>query len=217
MPIYENLALHDLHDRVFEKEIVDQLSAETILCLRYKPGDDASCSNVYQAARPRVLGVPESFVSHFDEAMTPFIWGANSANNEQAANPWRLLNSSEPAHIGSAKDPVPVVIDKNTAMYSLKLYGGMGQVFDVTYEDGHTVHFKVVGLLANSIMQGSLLVSEQDLKQLFPHISGYRFFLATEQQAEGTLRSILEDRFRDQGLDMPVSYTHLTLPTNREV
>ena len=71
MPIYENLALHDLHDRVFEKEIVDQLSAETILCLRYKPGDDASCSNVYQAARPRVLGVPESFVSHFDEAMTP--------------------------------------------------------------------------------------------------------------------------------------------------
>ncbi len=209
MPIYENLALHDLHDRVFEKEIVDQLSAETILCLRYKPGDDASCSNVYQAARPRVLGVPESFVSHFDEAMTPFIWGANSANNEQAANPWRLLNSSEPAHIGSAKDPVPVVIDKNTAMYSLKLYGGMGQVFDVTYEDGHTVHFKVVGLLANSIMQGSLLVSEQDFKQLFPHISGYRFFLATEQQAEGTLRSILEDRFRDQGLDMQSTQTLL--------
>ena len=209
MPIYENLALHDLHDRVFEKEIVDQLSAETILCLRYKPGDDASCSNVYQAARPRVLGVPESFVSHFDEAMTPFIWGANSANNEQAANPWRLLNSSEPAHIGSAKDPVPVVIDKNTAMYSLKLYGGMGQVFDVTYEDGHTVHFKVVGLLANSIMQGSLLISEQDFKQLFPHISGYRFFLATEQQAEGTLRSILEDRFRDQGLDMQSTQTLL--------
>ncbi|MBA61631.1 MAG: ABC transporter permease [Planctomycetaceae bacterium] len=202
MPVYENLAYRDLNTAVFEKEATAQLSTETILCLRYKPGDDASCSNVYQAAQPRVLGVPQTFVKHFDNAKTPFTWGANIASAEQAANPWHILDSSGEVHDGTEANPVPVVIDKNTAMYSLKLYGGMRQVFDVTYEDGHTVHFKVVGLLANSILQGSLLISEQDFKQLFPHISGYRYFLATDQQTEGTVRSILENRFRDQGLDM---------------
>ncbi len=202
MPVYENLAQRDLHARVFEKGDAAQLTTETIHCLRYKPGDNASCSNVYQAARPRVLGIPQDFIDHFDTAATPFIWGTNTADQNQQKNPWHLLDSAGAAHDGTEGNPVPVVIDKNTAMYSLKLYGGMEQTFDITYEDGHTIHFQVVGFLANSILQGSLLVSEQDFKQLFPHISGYRYFLATEQQADGTTRSILENRFRDQGLDM---------------
>ena len=202
MPVYENLAQHDLHTSVFEKEDADLLTTETILCLRYKPGDDASCSNVYQAARPRVLGVPQTFVSYFDNAETPFRWGASTASADQAANPWHVLDSIGTDLRGTEEDPVPVVIDKNTAMYSLKLYGGMGQVFDITYEDGHTVHFKVAGLLAHSILQGSLLVGEQDFKHLFPHISGYRYFLATGEESKGTIRSLLENRFRDQGLDM---------------
>ena len=202
MPVYEDLAEKELHASVFEKEIADLLEIESILCLRYKPGDDASCSNVYQAARPRVLGVPQAFVEHYDQAEVKFSWGANIADDSQAENPWQLLASSATTHTGTEDDPVPVVIDKNTAMYSLKLYGGMEQIFDITYEDGHTVHFKVVGLLTNSILQGSLLVSEQDFKVLFPHISGYRYFLSTDQAANENTRVILENRFRDQGLDM---------------
>ena len=202
MPVYEDLAEKELHASVFEKEIADQLETESILCLRYKPGDDASCSNVYQAARPRVLGVPQSFVEHYDQSAVKFSWGANIADDSQAENPWQLLASSATTHTGTEDDPVPVVIDKNTAMYSLKLYGGMEQIFDITYEDGHTVHFKVVGLLTNSILQGSLLVREQDFKVLFPHISGYRYFLSTDQAANENTRVILENRFRDQGLDM---------------
>ena len=202
MPVYEDLAEKELHASVFEKEIADQLETESILCLRYKPGDDASCSNVYQAARPRVLGVPQSFVEHYDQAEVKFSWGANIADDSQAENLWQLLASSTTTHTGTEDDPVPVVIDKNTAMYSLKLYGGMEQIFDITYEDGHTVHFKVVGLLTNSILQGSLLVREQDFKVLFPHISGYRYFLSTDEAANENTRVILENRFRDQGLDM---------------
>ena len=158
MPVYEDLAEKELHASVFEKEIADQLETESILCLRYKPGDDASCSNVYQAARPRVLGVPQSFVEHYDQSAVKFSWGANIADDSQAENPWQLLASSATTHTGTEDDPVPVVIDKNTAMYSLKLYGGMEQIFDITYEDGHTVHFKVVGLLTNSILQGLSLI-----------------------------------------------------------
>ena len=61
-------------------------------------------------------------------------------------------------------------------MYSLKLYLGTEEQFDVTYEN-RTVTFQVVGLLSNSILQGSLLINETDFTTVFPKVSGYRFFL----------------------------------------
>ena len=54
---------------------------------------------------------------------------------------------------------VPVVLDKNTALYSLHLYGGLGEEFAFAY-DGREIPFRVVGLLENSVLQGSLLIGE---------------------------------------------------------
>ncbi len=67
-----------------------------------------------------------------------------------------------------------MVIDKETAMYSLQLYGGIGQVFTFTYDD-RPIQFRVVGLLSLSVLHGSLLISEADFRQHFPDISGYRY------------------------------------------
>jgi ABC-type antimicrobial peptide transport system permease subunit len=64
------------------------------------------------------------------------------------------------------------------------------------------IRFRVVGLLSNSILQGSLLIGEADFIQRFPSVSGYRYFLIksppgrTQQVAEA-----LEDRLSDQGFD----------------
>ena len=115
-------------------------------------------------------------------------------------NPWHLLDSEMPPHAGTPDDPIPVVIDKNTAMYSLKLYLGTEEQFDVTYEN-RTVTFQVVGLLSNSILQGSLLINETDFTTVFPQVSGYRFFLATNH-GNSQSDTVLETHFNDQGLDM---------------
>ena len=40
----------------------------SVYAFRVRPGDDASCGNLYKAQQPRVLGVPPSFREHFDEA-----------------------------------------------------------------------------------------------------------------------------------------------------
>jgi len=66
-----------------------------------------------------------------------------------------------------SEDAVPVVLDQNTAMYSLQLYRGIGEEFEVTYDDGQTIRFVSVGLLANSILQGSLLISERNFVQRY--------------------------------------------------
>jgi hypothetical protein len=91
-------------------------------------------------------------------------------------NPWLLLDED----LGKAPDGVPlvpVVLDYNTATYSLHLWGGIGQTYDITTDDGRPIRLQVVGLLAGSIFQGDLLVSEAAFVRCFPEIGGYRFFL----------------------------------------
>src|SRR5258706_11046185 len=91
---------------------------------------------------------------------------------EEKANPWRLLLT--PAADG---EPVNVVLDKNTLMYSLQNYGGIGTILAFDYGEGPPVRFRVAGLLSNSVLQGNLLIGEADFKRLFLTISGYRSFL----------------------------------------
>jgi ABC-type antimicrobial peptide transport system permease subunit len=150
--------------------------------------------------------VPQTFVDHYDTdannaaTITPFTWAAQAGGDALQNNPWHLLDSDMPPHAGTPDDPIPVVIDKNTAMYSLKLYLGTAEQFDVTY-DNRTLTFQVVGLLSNSILQGSLLINETDFTTVFPKVSGYRFFLATNRRNRSS-DTILETHFNDQGLDM---------------
>ncbi len=70
-----------------------------------------------------------------------------------------------------------MVLDQNTAIYSLHLYGGAGETFQVDNPRGGKITLQVVGLLENSIFQGDLIISEQNFQRLFSDTSGYRFFL----------------------------------------
>lgn len=195
--------LVDLNDPADREELLADdaalITGGTVLSLRLQPGDDASCRNLYQSTQPRVLGVPPAMVDYYDDPQhTPFEWSTSAAAfEEDRKNPWRLLAGE---HL--AQQPVPVVIDQNTALYSLRLMGGVGEEFDFTYPGGQTVKFKVVGLLSNSVLQGSLLVGEADFKRLFPQTSGYRYFLiqAPDENAERAAAA-LEERLGDQGFD----------------
>jgi ABC-type antimicrobial peptide transport system permease subunit len=196
-----------------EQLLADQaavLDGSTVLPLRLQAGDDASCNNLYQASQPRVLGVTESFVRHFDDpAVQAFAWADSAAEStDDKGNPWRLLPTVGPpfqtVEPGGDASPrvIRAVLDKNTAMYSLHLYGGVGEEFELTYPEVGPIRFRVVGLLSNSILQGALLIGEADFVRRFPDVSGYRYFLiqspAGRSQAVATA---LEDRLGDQGFD----------------
>jgi ABC-type antimicrobial peptide transport system permease subunit len=102
------------------------------------------------------------------------------------------------------------VLDKNTAMYSLQKYGGIGQVLEFDY-GGTPVKFRVVGLLNNSVLQGNLLIGESDFTRLFPQTSGYRSFLIrTPPETEAKVASLLEDRLGDEGFDTTSAPARLT-------
>lgn len=59
-----------------------------------------------------------------------------------------------------------------------------------------------MGLLANSILQGSLLISEADFERHYPDVSGYRYFLIdTGSENSDQAAQLLENRFSDEGFD----------------
>lgn len=173
------------------------LEGGQVFGLRLRPGDDASCNNLYQPSQPQVIGLTDALIEHFDDpSVTHFAWtGTDAKTTAERANPWRLLQSQP------VDNEVPVIIDMNTAMYSLKPPLMVGNVYSATYDET-PVRFRVVGLLENSVLQGSLLIDEQQFQQLFPNVSGYRYFLIqTAAGKRAAVTAALEDRLGDQGFD----------------
>ena len=173
-----------------------QLTGTTIHGFRVHAGEDASCLNLYQTTQPRVLGIPKSFYDDND-----FAWSAHGdfASKE---NPWNLLDTD--LHEDAAgRTIVPVVLDKNTAAYSLHL-GGIGSKLIVEDAFGKPVRLEVVGLLTGSVLQGNLLISEANFLRLFPDTAGQQFFLIRTPAGEttGNLATVLETRLQDYGLDV---------------
>jgi ABC-type antimicrobial peptide transport system permease subunit len=206
-PIFADLNSLEVRKDLFAEK-AGLLQGSTVLGLRVQSGDDASCTNLYRPSQPRVLGVTEPFVRHFDQpGVQGFAWSASAASSdEEKSDPWRLLWDHGPR----TDAVVPVVLDKNTAMYSLRLYKGIGEEFDLNYDVVGKIRFRVVGLLSNSILQGSLLIGETDFVRLYPDTGGYRYFLI--QSAAGRTQQVaglLEQRLGDYGFDAVSTYGRL--------
>jgi len=172
------------------------LAATHIFALRVAGGDDASCLNLYQAEQPRVLGLPEALI-----ARGGFAWSQSRAPSaDERQNPWLLLD--QPVPDAAAGPPVvPVILDEATALYSLHL-GGVGSRYEFTDGRGEPLQTEVVGLLAGSVLQGSLLMNERNFLRHFPDAAGYRFFLIdTPADDAARVQAVLEKTMGDFGFD----------------
>ena len=172
---------------------------------RFRAGDDASCLNLYQTEQPRVLGASDKFVERGG-----FSWAGTDANTDaERANPWLMLrrrtaintNAREMIPYQEFPDEVPVVLDQATAIYSLHL-SGVGATFAMQNGLNQTVRMRVVGLLSNSILQGSLVIHDDHFKRHFPEVGGYRYFLIeTTPEHEAAVTKTLESALGDFGFD----------------
>ncbi|MEN0110728.1 MAG: ABC transporter permease, partial [Planctomycetota bacterium] len=168
---------------------------------RVQPGADASCANLYQTQQPRLLGATPRFIAEASGGEAPFAWA--EVDPAFADNPWAALEAPP------EDDTIPVVLDFNTAVYSLKLYGGVGSTLTVEDESGAEVTLRVAGLLKNSVLQGDAIMAEARLLQRFPSVAGYRFFLLGDAASAGELGPLSEDRLSDYGFDAEPAATRL--------
>lgn len=151
---------------------------------RVKPGENASCLNIYQTTVPTILGVPQELIERggFKFADTP------------GDNPWELLN--QPQEDGS----IPALGDMNTLMYSL--HKGIGASVGIPSDERPEHELKIKGMFDGSIFQGVLLISEQHFQQLFPEQAGFQYFLIEVPTKDAMqLSSILETGLTEYGFD----------------
>ncbi len=178
----------------------EMLRSVSIVSFRTRLGEDASCNNLYQVAEPTILGVPPRLAELHDFAPehVRFEWVA-TANQE---NPWRALDRQGN---GTRAYPIPVILDQNTAAWSLKQGAGLNAPIELEI-GGKRLYFQTVGLLANSIFQGKLLIGKQNFERLFPYETGFRFFLINSgDQPADRVAEILEEGWSDSGLDVQES------------
>jgi len=166
-------------------------------------GDDASCLNLYLPRRPRMIGVQAHQLQG-----NLFRWASHEPLAENASKPtdpgpWRLLDVPIKYVENEQGEQVPevsVVIEKNTALYSLHLWGGIGSVFETTDRAGRPIRLRVVGLTDGNYFQSDVMMSEANLLQLFPESAGRRILmLRTKQDDAGRAAAIVDRRLGDFG------------------
>ena len=169
--------------------------------LRLRPGDDASCLNLYQPRRPRIVGVPPTII----EARRFGFAASLATTDEDRANPWRLLS-------GPDRDGViPAIVDQTSLQYVL--HADVGDTLTLDADTTRPFRVRVVASLADSMLQGEILIAERAFVDLFPDVEGYRLLLADIRPAspgrEDEVSRLLEERLEPFGLDAEDSVKRL--------
>lgn len=181
LPVYEDLNSAKGRETIGLED--GEMRDAQVVALRLREGDEASCLNMNRAQVPSLLGVrPEVFRDRFTFTQT--------VDSLKGSDPWSLLEESSEA------DTIPVIGDTNTIVWSLgKSVGGVIPYVD---DRGKPLKLRIVGVIANSVLQGRLIASEANFVRHFPTQSGYRVFLidaptARVQAVRQTLTRTLEN------------------------
>lgn len=191
LPVYEDLNSTEGREKYGLEELEPEFE---VLSFRVSEGDDASCLNLNRAQSPRLMGVDVETIS----TLNPFTF--TKTTQPSLVNDWTLLGESiEAAEEGVIV--VPGVVDQNTAIYALQK--GLGDRIIYESESGQNFAVEIVGLLDTSILQGSLLISEENFIKLLPDAGGYSFFLVDgDAEQLNPVATQMTRMFGDRGLEM---------------
>ena len=190
--------LHNLTPGVANTEIQVPFGLEpqvlqraSIVQMRVQDGDDASCLNLNRAQKPRLVGVPAPLL----QSRGAFTF-SKTIDSVAPYNEWGLLDLPR-----TSNDPVPGIADEATVKWALgKKLGG---TIKYTDERGRPFDVQIVAMLANSILQGNILISEQAFLKRFPLSSGHRMFLIdTPTDQTDAVRKNLSRAMEDVGMQL---------------
>jgi ABC-type antimicrobial peptide transport system permease subunit len=164
------------------------LDGVEVMQLRVRDGDDASCFNLNRAQRPRLLGVQPDRLQ--TRGSFTFVKVIEDAETQEA---WNLLNRD------LGEDVIPAIGDYATVIWGLGK--SIGDELEYTDEKGRAFRLRIVGMIKNSILQGSLMIAEDEFVERFPSEDGYRMLLVdSSEQESDQVTDTLSYEFRDFGL-----------------
>ncbi|MFA6544396.1 MAG: ABC transporter permease, partial [Limisphaerales bacterium] len=178
----------------------------SVVPFRVRDGDDASCLNLNRAQKPRLLGVkPEllaqrgafKFAGMAKGLAKEAGWSALGSRRGKEADGFQLTNP--PPHLGGYA--ISAIADEASILWALGKK--LGDTLDFTDERGKPFKVRLVASLAGSVLQGNLVIAEDEFTARYPGEAGYRFFLVDappERAAE--VSATLTKALRDSGLEL---------------
>jgi len=153
-------------------------------------GDDASCLNLNQVEKPRILGV---LPGEFDRRGA-FSF-ARLARGFDREHPWKSLDREYGHGI------YPAFADQTVIQYGLKR--SVGDTLTYLNEYGKPFHLILAGGLENSIFQGNLLISDSFLRKEFPSTGGSRIMLVEAPVSKPEVAAtVLKNSLPDYGIEV---------------
>lgn len=158
LPIYEDLNTN-AGQKAWDFD-PEELAGVKFVPFRIRDGEEASCLNLNRAQTPRVLGVNAAAIND----AFPF------ANELKRGARWEGLTDHS-----YGGEIIPAIMDQYSAMFALGK--NLGDIVTVPDSQGRPVKLKLAGLLAGTVLQGNVIISEDRFVDLYPDTRGYRFFL----------------------------------------
>ena len=184
LPVYEDLNSPEVQATLGLDEKV--MRKASVVGMRVRDGDDASCLNLNRAQQPRVLAVrPDEF-----------------QERQAFAGEWGLLDQPQ------ADGAVAAIGDEATVRWALGKK--VGDTITYTDERGNSFLLRIVSIIPNSILQGSLIISESNFIERFPSNGGYRVLLIdAPPENSTTIAEELSRALRDRGVEIVPAWQRL--------
>jgi len=178
-PIYQSLNTKEGREALNIDE--DRVRGLRVAPFRVRPGEDVSCLNLYQPARPKIVAVPAAFRAEGRFRVSP-------------SDAWTQLGATLP------KGLIPAMVDANTMQYVL--HKRIGDTIDIPH-GVEAIRLQIVGTLSGSLFQSEILIGEEAFLRLFPEEQGHRLFLLDAPEAMwGMVTTTLEEALSDSGFDV---------------
>jgi putative ABC transport system permease protein len=199
LPIIHNLNSAEGREALGVSPEIPNITKTRFVSFRERPGDDASCLNLYKSQTPTILGASASFLLEGRFSFQTSL----ASSPKQKINPWLLLES--PLQDGA----IPAIADANTIQYSLHL--SVGKEMAIRGSGGKSIRLRLVAALKDSILQGKLLISEANFIRIFPEQEGRRFFLMDlpHERAAQAIKP-LREALSDWGFNIELSSERLS-------
>ncbi len=168
-----------------------------LLSMQKLEGDDASCLNLNQTARPAILGVPAN-TFNLDGSFS-FL----ALQKGFKENPWESLRKTLGPGI------IPAFADQTAITWGLQKK--TGDTLFYTDGKGDPLGITLAGGLDNSVFQGYLLISDSLFRLYFPHVGGFKnFLISCNEESANSVSALLESVFVDYGMNVTTCSSRLS-------
>jgi hypothetical protein len=197
LPIYRDLNSTDTQK--FYGLDPDEMKQVHVIPFRRLAGDDASCLNLNRPQHPPLLACfPQTI-----QSVNPFSFAQLEDENFRV-NPWLILEKDYGENV------IPAIADYDTILWALGK--AIGETISYTDERGQIFQIRLVGAIQKTMLQGSLIISENNFHSRYPSAAGYRMFLIdTPAESAHQVSQSLSRSLRDFGLEVTPAPERLAL------